>query len=242
MRARTTVGIIGGMGPLATNAFFQEVILATKADRDQDHLHVVIDSDPGVPDRTAFLLGGGEDPRPWLVASARRLVAAGCGLLAMPCNTAHAFADDIRAAVSVPLMDWVATAADAIASDLPANGAVGLLATRGTLKVGLHQSALARHGLAAILPTDDEAGAIMDAIYGSGGVKGGRASPENQLRVLEVATHLVHRGALCLLLGCTELPLALASSDQRWPAPAFDPAHANARALVSLAGGKLSGT
>jgi aspartate racemase len=81
----------------------------------------------------------------------------------------------------------------------------------------------------------------MDAIYGSGGVKAGRASPENQRQLLEVATHLVRRGASCLLLGCTELPLALASSDVRWPAPAFDPARANARALVLLAGGKLSG-
>lgn len=241
MRARTTVGIIGGMGPLATNAFYMEVILATRAERDQDHLHVLIDSAPGIPDRTAFLLGAGDDPRPELIASARRLADAGCGLLAMPCNTAHAFGDAIRAAVSVPLVDWVATATDALSSDPPPTGAVGLLATRGTVKVGLYQAALARRGLTTILPTEDEAGAIMEAIYGSGGVKGGRASSMSQQRLLEVAAHLVHRGASRLLLGCTELPLAIASSDERWPAPAFDPARANARAVVVLAGGELSG-
>jgi aspartate racemase len=241
MRARTTVGVIGGMGPLATCAFYREIILATSADRDQDHLHVIIDSESAIPDRTAFLLDAGPDPRPALIAAARRLIGAGCELLAMPCNTAHAFAGDIRAAVSVPLMDWVGISARAMALEAPSNAMVGVLATRGTLRVGLHQVALTQVGLVPVLPTDDEAGAIMDAVYGSGGVKGGRVHAENQRRLIEVAELLARRGARRLLLGCTELPLAVTPDDVRWPAPTFDPAVANARAVVQLAGGRLSG-
>jgi len=228
------------MGPLATCAFYREIILATRATRDQEHLHVIVDSESAIPDRTAFLLEEGPDPRPALIASACRLVEAGCELLAMPCNTAHAFAGDIRAAVSVPLLDWVGISAEAMALEAPARAMVGVLATRGTLRVGLHQVALSHLGLVPVLPTDDEAGGIMDAVYGSGGVKGGTVHPENQRRLIEVARLLVGRGASRLLLGCTELPLAVAPEDVRWPAPTFDPAVANARAVVLLAGGQLS--
>jgi aspartate racemase len=228
------------MGPLATCAFYRKIILATRADRDQDHLHVIVDSESGIPDRTAFLLGEGPDPRPALIESTHRLVDAGCELLAMPCNTAHAFAGDMRAAVSVPLLDWVGIAAEAMARDAPRSAMVGVLATRGTLRVGLYQAALSHMGLMPVLPTDEEAGAIMDAIYGSGGVKGGTVHPENQRRLIEVAALLVGRGASRLILGCTELPLAVAPEDERWPAPASDPAVANARAVVLLAGGELS--
>ena len=95
------------MGPAATHAFFGHLISFTEAASDQDHLHIVIDNNPSIEDRTAFLLGRGADPRPRLLTSARRLRAAGADILVMPCNTAAAFSADIEAAVGVPLVDWV---------------------------------------------------------------------------------------------------------------------------------------
>jgi len=233
-----TVGVIGGMGPLATAAFFREIVRATKAATDQDHLHVIVDSDSSIPDRTGFLLGAGPDPRPALIASARRLRAAGCELLAMPCNTAHAFGAEIRAAVDVPLLDWIAITADAIAA--AGRAPVGLLATRGTLRVGLYQRALAARGVESVVPRSSEALAVMAAIYGREGVKGGAASERSQRLLLRVARQLVERGARRLILACTELPLAVPATDPRWPVPAVDPAVVNARELVRLAGGRLA--
>jgi aspartate racemase len=100
-----TIGIIGGMGPLATADLYRKIIEVTPAVRDQDHLHVIIDADPTIPDRTAALLGNGPDPLPKLVAAARRLEDAGAGILIMPCNTAHAFLPVLQRAVRIPFID-----------------------------------------------------------------------------------------------------------------------------------------
>jgi aspartate racemase len=226
------------MGALATWAFYGELIRATLAVKDEDHLHVVIDADPRIPDRTRFLLGIGDDPRERLLESARRLVVAGCEILAMPCNTAHAFGDDIRAAVPIPLMNWIEVTAAAIESG--GNEPVGLLATAGTIRVGLYQRALAARRLPLIEPPSEDVETIMEAIYGPEGVKGsGGASARSQQRLLEVANRLAARGATRILLGCTELPLAVATQDPRWAVPAIDPAVANARELVRAAGTTL---
>ena len=86
---KKTIGIIGGMGPLATADLFEKIVGHTKAACDQEHLHVVIDSNTNIPDRTAALLHGGADPLPELTGSARRLEAMGADVLIMPCNTAQ---------------------------------------------------------------------------------------------------------------------------------------------------------
>ena len=96
------VGAVGGMGPAATAEAFRRIVAATPAQRDQDHLHVIIDSDPLIPDRTRALLHGGSDPRPRLIAAARRLEAAGAQVLCMPCNTAHAIHADVRGNSAFP--------------------------------------------------------------------------------------------------------------------------------------------
>ncbi|MCA1705022.1 MAG: amino acid racemase, partial [Actinobacteria bacterium] len=101
--SKLTVGVLGGMGPLATAEFMRLLVASTPAKRDQEHLHVIVDSNPMIPNRTAALLHGGEDPTPMLVESARLLESAGAEILAMPCNTAHCFLADIQAAVSIPV-------------------------------------------------------------------------------------------------------------------------------------------
>jgi aspartate racemase len=221
------------MGPLATVAFLQALTLATTASRDQDHLHVLVDSDPAIPDRTAFLLGSGEDPRPAIIRAARRLEEAGATYLVMPCNTANAFAPDVAAAVSVPLLPWIDFAA---AAALRLGGRVGLIATDGMLASGLYQQAIVERGGLTIEPADQRQQEVMAVIYGTRGVKAAGPTADQRRVMVTVADELVRRGAEAILLACTEVPLAVAADDPAWPVPAIDPAVAVANEAVRYAG------
>jgi len=233
-----TLGVIGGMGPLATVAFLRALTLETAADRDQDHLHVLVDSDPTIPDRTAFLLGAGPDPRPALIRAARRLEQAGATFLVMPCNTATVFAGDIARAVCVPLLPWIGIAAAAAGS----GQRVGLLATDGTLAAGKYQAAINAHGSSVVLSAPDDQLIVTDVVYGPRGVKAtGGVTPEGRAGLLAVAARLAAAGADCLLLACTELPLAIPADDPAWPVPAIDPAVEVARHAIQLAGRAVRG-
>lgn len=196
-----TVGVIGGMGPAATVDFLRRLIEATPASRDQDHIRVLVDSNPAVPDRTAAILGDGPDPSPHLVAMARRLERWGADLLVMPCNTAHAYAHRITAAVGVPLVPWPAVVADAILAVEP--GPVGLLATRGTVAAGVYQEAVERRGATLVVPDWAVQERISAAIVHV--KRDGPAAPAARAELAEAATTLLVQGATALLLGCTEL-------------------------------------
>jgi aspartate racemase len=231
------VGVIGGMGPLASYAFYGELIRLTQARRDQDHLHVVIDSDATIPDRTRFLLGEGEDPRPAIIGSSQRLVAAGAELLVMPCNTATAFSKEIHRAAGIPLVDWIDAAVDRLAD--MAVRRVGILATSGTIEVALYQRQLEARRIDWIVPDPPSQEAVMDAIYGAHGVKAGVADDVTRKGILGAAEDLAHRGAEAIVLGCTELPLAVPEGHPEWPVPAVDPASAVAQRVIEQAGGRL---
>jgi aspartate racemase len=228
------VGVLGGMGPLATQAFYGELIRATEAESDQDHIPVVVDADPSISDRTAFLLGAGADPRPAIMAAARRLELAGAELLVMPCNTAHAFEDELRQTIAVPLVPWVDTVSDAIAGH--GSAPVAILATTGTLRAAMYQRALAQRDVATLVPGDREQEQVMSVVYG---VKRGEFGVRLRQRLLEVAETMAGAGARSLLLACTELPLAVPASDGRWPVAVWDPAPLVARRVVVEAGGRL---
>jgi aspartate racemase len=238
---RRVVGILGGMGPLATAAFHRSLVLATSAAGDQDHLHVLVDSDPSIPDRTAFLLGQGDDPRPAIARAARRLVDAGAEVLVMPCNTANVFRGDIELAAGVPVVPWLDIAVEAAVGHRSEPQVIGLLATTGSIRAGVFQRLLADRGVEVIVPDKEAQRDVMDAVYGPGGVKGaGRVGPPNRRRLLSAGARLTDRGAELLLLGCTELPLAVGADDPDWPAPAVDPATEVARYVVRAAGGTVA--
>lgn len=228
---KKTIGIIGGMGPLATADLFEKIVGHTKAACDQEHLHVVIDSNTNIPDRTAALLHGGADPLPELTGSARRLEAMGADVLIMPCNTAHNYYDGISAAVSVPVLHMVRLTAQALVERGVKKA--GLLATDGTVRTGIYQKSFAGSGVELLTP--DEAGqrAVMEMIYQ--GVKAGDmafdAKPARQ-----AMERLLAAGAEVLILGCTELPLAvkLYGIDL----PAVDPTLELALAAIRFAGGE----
>jgi aspartate racemase len=203
------VGILGGMGPESTADLYLRIIRSTPIEREQDHLRIVIDNNPKVPDRTEVLESGDTAGAiAMLTTSARILEVAGAELIGMPCHTAHAFLADIRAAVRVPVLDMIDETAQRARRDLGEGAIIGLVATNGTLRTRLHHDALARHGLGVVTPAAEAQQAVMDVI---GGVKR-RGVPRDGLQALAPAIdHVVGNGANAIIAGCTEISLVLAA-------------------------------
>jgi aspartate racemase len=209
MNKSKTVGVLGGMGPDATVDFMAKVISLTSADKDQDHLHMLIDHNPTVPNRQTFILGGDEDPGPAMAAMARRLEAAGADFLVIPCNTAYAFQKSILDVVSIPLISIIDESIDAIGEKAPDAKAVGLLATNGCLQAGVYQSAMAAKDLVAVMPEGDELEQLMILVNG---IKAGHKGSDVSASMRKLAQALVDRGAAAIIAGCTEIPLVLDDS------------------------------
>lgn len=229
-----TVGVLGGMGPVATADFLARIIAATPAERDQDHLHVLVDCNPQVPDRSAFLRAEGPDPRPSLVATAKGLEQAGASFLVMACNTAHAFAEDIRAAVAIPLVDWPAVVADAVS--MAGVTRVGILASTGTIDANVYRIPLEARGVRSVVPTPSRQAQVMRAIYGPEGVKRlGADSPVARRDLLAGAEDVVGQGAAAVILACTEFSALRALGALEVQVPVFDASEIVARHVVSLA-------
>ncbi|MGI6698097.1 MAG: aspartate/glutamate racemase family protein [Clostridia bacterium] len=150
-----TIGVIGGMGPQATVDFFQKILDNTRVERDQDHIHVIIDNNPQIPDRTAFLLGKGESPLKSLVNSAVKLQLMGADLLAMPCNTAHYFYDEIVKFVDIPFINMIDEVAAGIRAKNLGVNRVGLLATKGVYSMGIYSRYLQKYGIEAVIPPEE---------------------------------------------------------------------------------------
>jgi aspartate racemase len=228
------------MGPAATVDFYRRIVDSTRALRDQDHLRVLIDSRPEVPDRTAFLLGDGPDPTPTLLTMARNLEQAGAELLVIACNTAHAFAAQVAASVRVPLVNWIEEVTSAMTARQPGLRRIGLLATNGTIASGLYQDAFSNRDVHVLVPDRVAQGQVMDAIYGRSGVKSGSTDLGAARDATEtVGRTLVERGAEAMLLACTELSVLFAGCRPRWPLPTFDASQVMAERVIILAGGEV---
>jgi aspartate racemase len=222
------VGILGGMGPAATADLYAKIIAATPAERDQDHLHVVIWADPTVPDRSTALLHGGVDPTPWLRRGAEKLVAMGASFIAVPCNTAHAFLPRIAADIPVPFLHMMEETATAIEVAHPTIERVGLLATSGTVAAGRYQEWFARHHIEVAVPDEEtQERYVMRAIHC---VKSGQTGRDVTELVGEAARYLVNHGAEAVITGCTELPLIFKNGDAA--VPVIDPTAVLAEAVV----------
>ena len=221
------VGVLGGMGPLATVDFLHKLVSLTPADGDQDHVPTVIWNVPQIPSRPDALAGKGPSPLPAMISGIDRLNAAGATRIVIPCNTAHTWYDDLQAASSAPIIHI----ADATVSALPPGlGSVGLIATRGTLQSGLYQSRLDRRGIAPVIPTEDE----IDTLF----IPGCVAVKSNDLKhagaVLETAVRrLLDRGAERVILACTEVPVALEHKRSKHLDVCIDPAIALAQACIA---------
>jgi aspartate racemase len=226
-----TLGIIGGMGPLATAHLFQKIIACTRADRDQEHIRIFIDNNTGVPDRTAALLAGGEDPRPQLIDSARKLEAMGADFLIMPCNTAHAYYGDIVDAVGIPFLSMIDETARFIRAQFPETTRVGLLSTAGTCETGVYDRVLEQYGLEVRKPSEGHQKAVTAVIYG---IKQGLLDMDLKDFFRAVA-QLRADGPDVFVLGCTELSVAY--DVRRFEGgPFIDPVHVIATAAIRYAG------
>lgn len=199
---KQAVGVIGGVGPMATVYYMQRVIEMTKAGCDQEHINMLVFNDCNIPDRTAFITEKSPDnPLPVMVEDAKRLEAAGCEFVVIPCNTAHYFYDELEQAVEIPVVNIVEETiryAKARVQDL---SCVGIMATTGTIVTGTYQKYAERAGLSFAVPDEDEQDLLMQIIYD--GVKAGKPVPRADFD--RVANHLRAKGAQCLILGCTEL-------------------------------------
>ena len=224
------IGVLGGMGPEATAAFFLRIIRATEVQRDQDHFRVLIDSNPKIPDRTAAIRGEGESPLPMLIEGARGLRKAGADFIAIPCVTAHCFLTPLRRKVRIPILDIVAEVVGHVRR-MKNVRRIGIVATSGTVDAGLFQKAFAAAGIEVLLPDSrTQKSKVMAAIYGRKGVKAAGPSEASRALAAAAARTLIDRGAQAILAGCTEIPLILKDGDLS--VPVVDSLDVLARAAV----------
>jgi aspartate racemase len=223
------IGILGGMGPLATADFFAKVIAATDAKTEADHVPLLIQSDPRIPSRPAAILRGGESPLPALLAGRDRLVAAGAAAVAMPCNTAHVWLRELRDGCAVPFLSIVDASCDEAEAKAQPGAVIGLIGTEATLASRLFDTELEQRGFTPLLPHDDELRKlVLPAIEQ---VKLGRAA-EASARLERAVQALLDRGATTVILACTEIPLALDAIASPLRASCIDTNAALARACV----------
>lgn len=199
---KQTLGIIGGVGPLATMFIGEMIVRRTKATKDQEHVHTIIDNDTNIPDRTAFILDNTkENPVPVLVEDAKKLASVGASLIAIPCNTAHTFYDELAQGSPVPVLHMIRETAKR-AHDLGAKR-VGILATTGTLTSGMYQSALEEYGITPVIPDNPMKEKVMSIIYDY--VKAGKDVTKEDWLPIEEAMLALNCDRI--VLGCTELSI-----------------------------------
>lgn len=228
---KKSIGILGGMGPLATADLFRKIVLMTDAARDNDHIRVYIDDNASIPDRTAAILSGGADPLPAMTDSLRKLEACGADCVIMPCNTAHYFLPRLQALTPVPFLSMLEATAKACAAGFPGRTAA-VLATKGTLSAGLYQAALEQEHVPFLLPDAAGQDALMRVIYD--GVKAGKGPDAYRADMLSVVEALSAQGGDYFILGCTELPLAAQALSL--PQPTVDPTAELAKAAIRFCG------
>ena len=196
------LGILGGLGPMATAYFYELLISHTEAACDQDHIDIIINSHATTPDRTAFIMGRSDkDPLSVMVDDIRRMKTYGADLVAIPCNTAHYFYDKLKASTDLPILNIM----EETACRLSALGVkrAGILATDGTVMTGTYDRYLSAHGIDCLRPVPDDQAQIMHIIYDQ--IKNGKTPDTDAF--LSAARALRKRGADALILGCTELSL-----------------------------------
>jgi aspartate racemase len=201
MAMRRMIGVLGGMGPLATVDFMHKVIQLTPADRDQDHVPMVVVSVPQIPDRVAAVMAGTDDPFPAILSGLRMLERAGAELIVIPCNTAHVWFDRLAASTELEIIHM----ADAVRRQIAgSSGRIALMATEGTVRAGFYQRYLTEGGRTVFAPSKDVQSLINRTIAA---VKAADLG-QSQLLMTEASEAMIAAGAEHLLLACTELPIA----------------------------------
>ncbi|MCS5420950.1 MULTISPECIES: aspartate/glutamate racemase family protein [Psychrilyobacter] len=194
------VGVLGGMGPLATMDLCNKIIKYTDAKKDSDHVHTLIDNNTEIPDRTAYILGKGENPEKYLIDSALKLEDMGVSFIVIPCNTAHYFYEKIQKSIKIPVVNMI----DEVAKELKDVKKVGLLATKGTYSGHIYEDTFDKYGIKVEVPPMELQEIVMELIYR---VKEGKDNID-EVDIDSVIEYFRKLGIDNIILGCTELPVA----------------------------------
>lgn len=228
MPDKPLLGVLGGMGPLATVDFLKKLIDETPAAGDQDHVPVVVYSVPQIPDRPSAILENAESPLPHMLEGVRALKRAGATAIAIACNTAHYWYDAL-AAEGVPILHIADASCDDLLAHAPHAKRVGLIATKGTVAAKFFQERLGARGIECILSSEAEQDElVLPSIIA---VKQHRLEDAHQLAI-RACERLRERGAAAIVLGCTEMPVAVEHVPHPVRAVCVDPTRALAKACV----------
>lgn len=224
------LGVLGGMGPLATADFLAKLVAETPVARDQDHIPYVAWGVPQIPERPAAILGGGESPLPYMLRGIAKLKQAGAQAVAIACNTAHYWYDDLVREGGLPILHIADAVCDLLAERGITTGTVGLIGTDGTIKAGFFQSRFAARGLDCITSNRaDQDQLVLPAIAC---VKANDLDQAHRLAV-QAVENLRTAGARAVVLACTETPLAVEHAPSPAAAYCIDATRALARACVA---------
>lgn len=225
MAGRKRLGVIGGLGPMATAYFMELLTRMSDAGTDQEHMEVLIYSKPSIPDRTKYILGeSDESPLPAMLSIGEKLREAGADLFAVPCITAHYFHEDLEKKLGVPMVNGLLETALYLAKEKKSR--VGILATDGTIQSRLLQDVLGEYGIQSIVPGEESQRKVMSIVYDE--IKAGDSADMGKFK--QVSEELFEKGAQVILLACTEL--SLIKKENVLPAGYLDILEVIARAAV----------
>ncbi|HEX7997336.1 MAG TPA: amino acid racemase [Pyrinomonadaceae bacterium] len=239
MNRVSTIGVLGGMGPEATNRLCALITELTPVKKDQDHIPVITFNNSLIPERVKAVRGESQSPVPEMIRTARVLEQAGADVLLMPCNLAHYFLNDVQREISVPILNMIEETVRFIIAAHPSVRSVGLLASTPTIQNGLYEESFASHARVVLTPDNSlQQANVMEAIYGKRGIKAGYKKRPRAL-LMEAAHQLITDGAQLIIAGCTEVSLVL--EDGRVPVPVIDPLKVLARVAIerAMAGGEI---
>ncbi|MEQ5575251.1 amino acid racemase [Providencia huaxiensis] len=220
------IGVLGGMGPAATVDLFNKFVSYTVANRDQEHIPLIISSIPDIPDRTEALLNHGESPLPLMTDYLKKLESAGAECIVIPCNTAHFWFSELKKACHVDMLSIVETTMKEVLATKKKN--IGLLATNATMYMGLYQKNIENKRLNCITPDKKSQENVMESIYllKSGNKKIAESIMKQQAEIL------FSRGAEIIVLGCTEVPVILENEINSYPDKYIDSTSSLVRASI----------
>ena len=232
MAEKITLGVIGGLGPIATAHFMELIIRMTDADTDQEHLDMILYNRPSIPDRTGYILDASKpNPMPEMIRVGNALACQGARLIAIPCMTAHYFHRELTRCIDVPIVHAI----HETAAHLKKHGITkaGIMATDGSIRSGLFQRELQKHGIEPIVPGEMAQKCVMSVIYDD--VKANRPAEMDKFHF--ASSELREKGAQAIILGCTEL--SLVKRDCHIGPGYLDAMEVLAQTCVLRCGGKL---
>lgn len=233
MTSVSTIGVLGGMGPEATNRLCELITDLTPARKDQEHIPVITFNNSLIPSRVEAIVGSSESPVPEMIRTAQTLEQAGADMLVMPCNLAHYFIAEVQSKVRVPILNMIEETIEFAIAQYPGFRTAGLLASTPTIKYGLYHNSFARHQRRVVSPTaPEQESKVMEAIYGAQGIKSGYKTEPRAL-LMDAARQLVEEGAELIIAGCTEVSLVL--DRESAPCPIIDPMEVVARVAIEKA-------